>query len=162
MLSRKSIRKFTNEAVRDASVEALLKSAMQAPSARNQQPWEFYVIKNRALIKALSQVSGGAKPLEQAPIAIMPVIKADVPAPHMCPQDLAASTQNILLAATDEGLGAVWIGVFPLEDRIAKVRDIIDLPKSITPFCMIAVGHPDQPTNVEKLRYDASRVKVIK
>ncbi len=161
ILSRKSIRKFTTEGVDQTSIDAMLTAAMQAPSARNQQPWEFIVIKNKPMIDQLSEVSNGAKPLKSAPLAIMPVIKKDAPAPHMCPQDLAAATQNILLTATELNLGAVWIGVFPLEDRIQKVREIIDLPSHLTPFCMIAIGHPDQSTEVTKLRYDASRITVV-
>ncbi len=160
-LERKSIRKFTDETVPEAMIEALLKSAMQAPSARNQQPWEFIVIKNREILNKLSEVSGGAKPLASASLGILTVMRSDVSAPHMRPQDMGAATQNILLEATNQGLGAVWIGVYPLEDRLKAVKTIVEMKHDLTPFCLIAIGYPDQDTTVTNYRYDASRVKVI-
>ncbi|TVP94747.1 MAG: nitroreductase family protein [Acholeplasmatales bacterium] len=160
-LKRKSIRHFTAEPVAMPVVETLLKSAMQAPSARNQQPWAFIVIRNRQLLDTLSTMSPGAKPLARAPIAICPVIRPDMPAPKMVQQDLAAATQNILLEAVQQNLGAVWIGVCPHEDRIAFVREHLPLQVGDTPFCLIAIGHPAEDTTVTAFRYDPSRLKVI-
>ncbi len=91
----------------------------------------------------------------------MPLIKHDVPAPDMCPQDLSAATQNILLEATNQGLGAVWIGVYPKEDRLANIASILDIPKELTPFCLIAIGYPSTDDSPKPLRYDPSRVQVI-
>ena len=160
-MQRKSIRKYIDKEVPDAAIQALMESAMQAPSARNQQPWDFIVIKNRSLLKKLSQVSRGAWPLAGAPLGILTLMRDDSPADHMLPQDLAAATHNILLEATYQGLGAVWIGVYPLEERLENLKTLIDIPDGKTPFSMIAVGYPDEPTEVTNIRYDASRVTVI-
>ena len=160
-LKRRSIRNFTSTQVEEQKIEALLKSAMQAPSARNQQPWEFYVIKNAQYLEKLSLVSNGARHLRGAPLGFLLLMKKDVPAPDMRPQDLGAATQNILLEATQQGLGAVWIGVYPKEDRLAKVAEILPIPEDLTPFCLIAIGYPATDNSPKPLRYDPTRVKVF-
>ena len=160
-LKRQSIRNFNQDPIDDEIIEKLLKSAMQAPSARNQQPWEFYVIKNRDVLHQLAQVSNGARHLEKAPLAILTLMQEDTPAPLMCSQDLSAATQNILLEATNLGLGSLWIGLYPIEERIENVKNTIDLKDSLTPFSLIALGYPSSPHKDKPLRYDASRVTVI-
>ncbi len=160
-LKRRSVRNFHTTAIEDTKIEALFKSAMQAPSARNQQPWEFYVIKNPTLLKKLATVSNGARHLDGAPLGILALMRKAVPAPDMCSQDLSAATQNILLEATNQALGAVWIGVYPKADRLKKVAEIIDIPESLTPFCLIALGYPATDASPKPLRYDISRIKVF-
>ena len=160
-LKRQSIRNYSTKPIEEEKIEALLKSAMQAPSARNQQPWEFYVIKNRKIIDRLSEVSPGARHLKGAPLAIMPLMKAEAPAPDMRPQDLSAATQNILLEVTNQGLGAVWIGVYPKSERLEAIHKIIDIPKDLIPFSLIAIGYPESESSPKALRYDTNRVKVI-
>ena len=160
-MQRRSIRKYTMKPIEDEKIVALLTSAMQAPSARNQQPWEFIVVKNKEVLKKLSEVSRGAHMLAQAPLAILTLFKDDVLAPHMRPQDLSAATLNILLEATHQGLGAVWIGVYPLEERIEKLKEIVDIRADLTPFSLIAIGYPDEDTAIKQVRYDATRVKEI-
>ncbi len=158
---RRSIRTFKPTAIDDDIIDQLLISAMQAPSARNQQPWEFIVVKNTELLKKLSTVSGGARHLNGAPLGIITLMKETEHAPHMRPQDMAATTQNILLEAHQQGLGAVWIGIYPLEERIDNVKQIIDIKAGTTPFSIIAIGHPAQQGEKPALRFDRSRVQVI-
>lgn len=160
-LERKSVRKFKSTPITDKAIEALLKSAMQAPSANNQQPWRFFVVKNQGMLERLSKVSTGAHMLSHAPLAIVVGFKSDTRSPHMAPTDCAAATQNILLEVVNQGLGAVWIGVYPLEERIQQVKTVLNLEDSITPFSMIAIGEPNESSAVIKLRYDESKIKVI-
>ncbi len=160
---RRSIRKYLDEPVSDAAIEAILRSAMQAPSARNQQPWRFVVIKNPKLLEQLGGISRGAWPLKGAPLGILTLIDEPENAKReMVPQDLAASTQNILLEATNQSLGAVWIGVYPLEDRMEKVRRILNLEQEDQPFSLIAIGHPAESTEPKASRYDPDRIEVVK
>ncbi len=161
-LQRKSIRKYLDSQVPSDVTERLLMSAMQAPSARNQQPWRFIVIKNRELLKEIGAISNGAWPLKEAPLGILTLIKEpDDGRKEMVPQDLAAATQNILLEATNQGLGAVWIGVYPLEERMEKVRRIIELPEGTEPFSLVAAGYPEKKAQKVNYRYDPSRFQVI-
>ncbi len=156
LTSRTSIREYTNEPITEQQIETVLRAAMQAPSANNQQPWEFIVIDDRDLLNHLSKASKGAWMLEQAPLDIVVVMKDGGRSPLMKAQDCAAATQNILLAATEQNLGAVWIGVYPLEDRMNYVNEALSIHDG-TAFCQIAIGHPKQPKDVT-LRYDSSRV----
>ena len=157
LLKRYSCRSFTDENIIEKDITALLTSAMQAPSACNQQPWEFIVVDDKDTLKQLSKASKGAWMLAEANRAIIVVMTTTEPSPHMRPQDCAAATQNILLEATNLGLGAVWIGVYPLEERTNYINPILNVTNDKTVFSMIAMGHPSKEKDVV-LRYDANRV----
>jgi len=156
LTSRQSIRRYTLEPISAAQIDLMLKAAMQAPSANNQQPWAFIVVDDKQLLTKLSHSSRGAWMLKDAPIAIIVVMKDGGRSPHMKAQDCAAATQNILLSATEQHLGAVWIGVYPLEDRMAHVNNILNITEG-TAFCQIAIGHPNEEKPLDD-RYDQSRI----
>jgi nitroreductase len=158
IFKRRSIRQYTDEPVSAAQVEALLRAAMAAPSAGNQQPWHFVVIDDPAVKDRIPEVHPYAKMVRQAPVTIavcadMTTIKHE----EMWIQDCAAATQNLLLAATDLGLGTVWLGVYPRADRMAGVATLLNLPEHIVPFSLVPVGHGAEekaPTD----RYPAERI----
>jgi len=156
MMKRNSIRQYTNDLISDEDITKLLRSAMQAPSACNQQPWEFVVVKNRKTLENLSLVSKGAWMLSRAPLCITVIIKNEGKAPQMAQQDCAAATENILLEAVNLDLGAVWIGVYPIEDRYNKVNEILNIQEG-NAFCNIAIGHPKSDSEVS-VRFDKSRI----
>ncbi len=163
IFERRSIRQYTDEAVSDADIETLLRAAMQAPSAGNQQPWEFVVLKNKDTMLKVLEFHPYSTPLKTASCAIVVCMKT-MTHPVMAPyavQDCAAATQNILLEATHLGLGAVWMGVYSDDTRVDQLRTLIGAPEDITPFCIIAVGHPAAPV-AQTDRYDAARVHVDK
>lgn len=159
IFERRSIRQYTDVPVSDADIEKLLRAAMQAPSAGNQQPWEFVVLKDKKTMLKILDFHEYSTPLKTADCAIVVCgkqAKLERMRPYMA-QDCAAATQNILLEATHLGLGTVWMGIYPEEKRINGVRALIEAPEEITPFCIIAVGHPaEQPKQAD--RYDAARV----
>lgn len=162
LTGRSSVRVFDERPVESNSITQLLQAAMQAPSARNQQPWHFLVVKNRAKLDALALVSQGARHLYGAPCAIIPCIQEGITKmPHTRPLDVSAATQNILLSAHEQGLGAVWVCVFPLAYRMEAVREILNIPADLTPFAMIPIGYPKHPTPPPPLRYDEAKVTVI-
>ena len=103
---RRSVRSYLDKPVEKEKVELLLRAAMQAPSARNQQPWHFVVVDDPETLRAIATVSRNMQMLNEAPLAILVLIdKENLTAPLMAPQDAAAATQNILLKAVDLGLG---------------------------------------------------------
>lgn len=157
ILKRKSIREFKDIAITEEEIKALLTSAMQAPSAKNQQPWDYIVVDDKKLLNHLSKMHKGSWPLKTAPLAIIPVLRESDKSPLMTQQDISASIENILLEAVNLELGSVWIGVYPLPERIAHVSEIFDFPKENTPFAILAIGHPQQSSKVT-LRYDEERV----
>jgi len=156
VFERRSIREYTTETITKEHITLLLQAAMQAPSANNQQPWEFIVVQDRNTLQELSKASNGAWMLAQAPLAIIVVMKEDGKSPLMKQQDCAAATENILLEAVQLGLGAVWIGVYPLEDRTAYVNNILNITRGCA-FAQIAIGHPTTQKDVQ-LRYDPQRI----
>ena len=143
LLGRRSIRSYTAEPVSDEHVELLLRSAMAAPSAGNQQPWRFIVCREKERLVRLSEATPYARMLAQAPLGI--VVAGDTRAekhPGYWVQDCSAAIENLLLAVHALGLGAVWIGVHPIPERSAAVREICEVPEGVVPMALIAIGHP--------------------
>lgn len=147
LFNRVSVRDYMPAKVEKDKVDRMLEAGMHAPSARNQQPWEFIVVDDREYLDALSKVSPYAGPVARAPLAIVVLGNRDLmTVPQMWEQDLGACTENILLSATCLGLGAVWIGIAPVRERMNAIADLFDLTENLMPFCIIAVGYPkDRP-----------------
>lgn len=156
--TRRSVRKYTNETLTDEIVKILLESAMSGPSAGNQQPWQFLVINDHEIIDKIPEVHQGAPYAPDAPLAILVCGDTNLEKfKGFWSIDCSIATQNLLLAAHAEGLGAVWTGVYPMEDRVSGIKDLLDLPENIIPFAFIPIGYPDQELAPID-RYDESRV----
>lgn len=158
LLTRRSIRKFTSEPVPPPLVRELLYAAMQAPSAGDARPWHFVVLDEPEAIAGALAGPGYDNIRQPVPLAILvcgdPTLEKF---PGFWPQDVSAATQNLLLAAHENGLGAVWTGVFPLEDRVARFRATLGLPDSVVPLALVLIGFPDEALDRED-RYDEARV----
>jgi len=156
--TRRSIRTFTDAPVDDAAVETLLRAAMAAPSAGNQQPWQFAVLTERRLLDAIPEFHPHSAMLRGAPLGIVVAGRSDHErfGPYWV-QDCAAATENLLLAAHASGLGATWCGIYPREERVAALRDLLGMPAEVAPFCVVAIGHPGEEKPAED-RYDPERV----
>jgi len=150
--SRRSIRKYTEEPVSGDDIEALLTAAMHAPSAENEQPWHFVIIQDRKTLEAISRLSPTAPMAKHAPLAIAVCADKSLEKfPGLWVLDCSAATENILLAATARGLGAVWTAVYPFEDRMNGVKKLLKLPDEVIPLCVIPVGHPaETPAPVDR------------
>ena len=158
IFKRHSVRKFTDEKVPDELIENLLIAGMQAPSSCNAQPWEFIVVSKEEDKKAISEMHRFAKPAAGASHLIITLGNLNEAKVHgMIEQDLGACNENILLQATHEGLGAVWLGFHPIEDRTLRLKEFLNIPDYCIPFSVICVGWPESEGNV-KLRYDESKV----
>lgn len=148
IMTRTSIRAFTDQAVEESKVEALLRAGMAAPTAVNKQPWAFVVVREREQLDRLREAQPNARMLATAQLAI--VVCGDMEkalegaAQSYWVQDTSAATENILLAAHALGLGAVWTGVYPNADRVAAVSEALGLPSQIIPLNVIPIGYPDQ------------------
>jgi nitroreductase len=152
--TRRSIRAFTPRPVSLDVVRELIRAAMHAPSAGNEQPWHFLILTERELLDHIPDFHPYAGMLSEAPVAIL--VCGDTRQerhPGMWVQDCAAATQNLLLAAHAKGLGAVWVGIHPREDRIDPIRRLIALPEAIVPFALVPVGHPaETPEREDRFR----------
>ncbi len=158
ILGRRSIRKYSNKPVPEKVVRQLLDAGMHAPTARNIQPWHFVVVDERELLDKLSVAHPYAKMLQQATLAIL--VCGDRKLQEMdgyIIQDCSAATQNIMLAAHALGLGSVWLGMYPREERMKKVGDLLNIPSNILPVALISIGYPDESKPVPD-RYRSDRI----
>ncbi len=159
IFNRRSIRKFEERPVEKEKIDKLLRAAMQAPSAGNQQPWEFIVVEDRAGLDKLSQMGPYSRPV--AGSAVTFVLLANEKGLRFSTswqQDLGAAAQNILLEATHLGLGSLWVGVAITDSTVAYVKELYGLPDHINPFALIAIGYPDGQKNEFVDRYRAEKV----
>ena len=158
IFNRFSCRNFEDKPVEKSDIEIILKAAMQAPSAGNQQPWEFIVVDKPDILEKLTKVSPYSTPVKTAKCAIVILGNNKLcKYPENIDMDLSACAQNILLQVTNLGLGSVWLGIAPLEDRMKNVRELFNLGEDIRPFAIIPVGYPKREIK-QKLRYDEKRV----
>lgn len=157
---RTSIRKYKNQIVEKEKIERILKAAMQAPSARNQQPWEFFVVTNKKALAQLSKASPYTSCVKDAPLAIVVAMHKEAPSSAYVQIDCAMCSENILLEATRLGLGAVFLGIAPLYDRIQKVNTILHLPEEVDAFGIIPIGYPDEQKE-QISRYTTEKVNII-
>lgn len=155
IFSRRSIRKYTSEPVSEDDIKTLLEAAMAAPSANNSQPWRFVVVTRREILDALAEAHPYGKMLAQATLCV--AVCGDPAASAYWEQDCSAATENLLLAATALGLGAVWLGVHPREDRVAAVRRVLGIPANIAPLCLLSIGHPAEHKE-PRTQYDEAKV----
>lgn len=158
IFQRRSIRKYTQDEVSETMIQQVLEAAMSAPSAANERPWQFVVVTQQEILTKLAGVSPYAGMTANAPVAI--IVCGDLKRETVrgfWVQDCSAATENLLIEAEDLHLGAVWLGIYPLEDRMTYLRNVLNLPEHIVPFAMIPVGHPAE-TKTTPSRYDQSRV----
>lgn len=157
---RTSVRQYQERQVEKEKTELMLRAAMAAPSAMNQQPWEYYVVTRREIIKKLSESTPYTGCAAGAPLVFVACYRRECLRPMYAHIDMSASVENLLLEADELGLGAVWMGIAPLEDRMQTVREIVDLPDELEAFALIACGYPAKE-QAQQDRYDAARVHYI-
>lgn len=144
ILTRRSIRRYTDEPVDEGIIEQLLEAAMAAPSAHNEQPWHFVVIDERAILDGVTEFHPYSRMLKEAPLAIAVLADRELLADGSVDfwiQDGSAATQNLLLAAHALGLGACWLGICPRPELIVSLRKLLGLPDRIEPLAVVALGH---------------------
>lgn len=155
ILKRRSIRKFTTQPVTDEQIEQILRAAMAAPTARNLQDWEFIVVKDPAVRRAVADAHPYGKMAVEAPVVI--VVVGDPEQKYM-EQDCAAATQNLLLAVSSLGLGAVWLGMKD-PDRIAGSRQALGIPGNRVPVVTIPIGYPGEE-KPPRTQYDPDKIYI--
>ena len=155
IMTRTSIRSFTDRAVSDDTIEMLLRAGMAAPTAVNKQPWHFVVVTDRAVMDSLGGNGRQSQMWKESPLAIAVCGDMDKALEGLAQafwvQDCSAATENILLAAHALGLGAVWTGCYPMVERMTNVSQVLNLPDNLVPLCVIVMGYPnEQPEPKDK------------
>lgn len=145
IMTRTSVREYTDKQVPDSVVETLLKAAMAAPTAMNKQPWQFVVVTDKAVREAIAQADQYIR-AKEAPLVIVAcgdlAKEEEGEGRDFWIQDVSAATENILMAAHAQGLGAVWCGIHPIKAREKAIADILGLPKDIIPLSAVCIGYP--------------------
>ncbi|MFA5206978.1 MAG: nitroreductase family protein [Lentisphaeria bacterium] len=161
IFARRSVRAYRNDReIPSGMVGDLLEAAMAAPSACGKDPWRFIVVREPHRLAAIAAGLPNGQMLSQAGLGI--VLCGDLHAAHgnelsFLLQDCSAAMENLLLAAQALGLGACWLGVHPREERIAHLRQLLAIPKTVLPVAVVALGWPaeDKPA---RTRFHAAHV----
>ena len=156
IFARRSIRRFHSNVVEESKVRQILEAAMAAPSANNARPWHFIVINERKTLDRIAEVHPYAKMCYEATLVIA-VCGDPTISPKYWIQDCSASTQNILLAGTALGLGTVWLGVHPREERIQPLKQLLKVPDKQEILSLVAIGYPAEKKQ-SRTQFDAARV----
>ena len=156
IFARRSIREYTAEVISEKDIKTMLEAAMAAPSSSNCKPWHFIVVTNRQFLDNLARVHPHGKMLFKAPLCVAVCGDTTISARSWV-QDCSAATENLLLAATALGLGAVWLGVYPREERVGPIRKVLNIPETIIPLNLISIGHPAEEKE-PRTQYDEQRV----
>lgn len=163
ILQRKSVRAYTDRAVNHEQLDTLIRAAMAAPTGRDMRPWHFIVLEGRHQLSPLAEQLPYAKMLAEAQAAVVVCGDMSVTDKEGNPSrnwtfDCSAATENLLLQAEAMGLGAVWTGVYPYDERIEAVKQALHLPDHLIPLNVIPIGYPKgdpQP----KDKYDPAKVE---
>ncbi len=162
LMTRRSVRAYTEAPVTDAQVDTILKAAMQAPSAYNEQPWEFIVVRKRETLDKIADINKYALAARTAPMGILTCINADLikhpDQKEYAIMDVSNATMSILLAAHGLGLGTVWTGIYPNQELVPPMKELFNLPENITPMAFVVMGHVKHPPK-HKDHYKAERIR---
>lgn len=160
LISRRSIRKYTGERIDEEKIRTIIRAGMYAPSARNRRPWHFIIIDDRELMNKIMKVHPYSSMLAEASHAI--VVCGDENLQNglgYYKLDCSAASQNMLLAAHSMGLGAVWLGVEPREERIHAISELLGLPSHVHPVSIVSIGIPvNIPSNIPD-RYEPDKIR---
>ena len=156
---RHSVRAFTDETVSDDNIEIMLRCAMQAPSAANERPWEFIIIRDKNILEQVGDINHWATYAKNAPLGILVCLNTQKEKEKgMGIIDIGLCSENLMLAATALGLGSVFTGIYPYKERMDGFSKLCSLPDFIEPIGLIVIGHP-KITNHEPVdRFDPAAI----
>ena len=158
---RVSIRKYQDKPVEKEKIIQILRAGMQAPSACNQQPWEFYVVTDREKIQKLAKATPYSGCAAGAPVVIVPVYRTKgMVVQEMAQIDMSIAQENIWLETDAQGLGGVWIGIAPMQDRMDYVREVLDIPEDLEVFSLFAMGYTAE-SRKQQDRFDETRIHFV-
>ena len=151
---RRSIRKFTGDPVPREALITALKAAMAAPSANDAKPWEFIVVTEKEKIKKLCLAHPYANFGVDAGAVVIPFGRKK--GYKWFDQDMAAATENLLLAVANLGLGATWCGMDDAKQD--SIRPLVGLPDDLYAFALIPIGVPAEG-KPPRTQYDEGRIR---
>ena len=171
ILSRKSVRSYTGDTISAAVMENLLRAAMSAPTGMDIRPWSFVVLTDKSQYETIFEGNGNMKKFMESGAIVVVCADTTVTRPTredpdgpavtrpnpMWRDDVAAATENLLLAVEAYGLGACWTACYPFENTMTPVRKGLGLPDNVVPYAVVPVGYPSTE-NAPKDKWDSSRI----
>ncbi|MEE3487813.1 MAG: nitroreductase family protein [Bulleidia sp.] len=158
---RISVRKYKDQPVEKEKILEVIRAGMQAPSAANQQPWEFYVVTDKTMLQSLAECSPYAGPVKKAPCAIVTAYRKNVIAPEYAQIDMSIAMENMWLETDSLGLGGVWLGIAPVEERMTAVEKVVGIPEAQRAFSIFVLGYPDEERKQQN-RFEEERIHFVK
>ena len=160
--TRISTRQYSSQPITDEALQTILEAGMSGPTAVNARPWSFIVVRDPEMLNKMADCNGrAAEPLRSAKVGILvcgDMERAFKPAPDYWVVDGSIVAQNMILAAHAMGIGSVWLGTWPQQNKVDSQKALFNLPEHIIPHSIIAFGYPAQESTKEKLLYEEDRV----
>ena len=153
---RRSVREYLDKEISDSDIDKIIEAGIMAPSAKNQQPWEFIVIKDKNTLTKLSEKLSPLYAKSNVTI-ILCMRNDDLFSPTRREQDMSACIENMMLEATYLGIGSCWIGTYPDPERMNPLIEILNIPDNVTPFCGLTLGYPAK----EDIFKEVSRKSIV-
>jgi nitroreductase len=161
ILKRRSIRKYKEKEIEEEILKKIIEAGMYAPSSSNKRPWFFILIKNKEILKKIADFHPYGKMLYQAPCAILVCGNKNLQnLEGYLALDCAAATQNILLSALSFGIGSCWIAVYPREERINFIKNLLNLEKNLLPISLVSLGYPAEEKEKPE-RFEEEKLKIL-
>ena len=171
ILNRKSVRSYTGDTIPAAIMEDLLRAAMAAPTGMDIRPWSFVVLTDKSQYETIFAGNGNMKKFMESGAIIVVCADTTVTRPTrenpdgpavtrpnpMWRDDIAAATENLLLAVEAYGLGACWTACYPFPDTMKPVKECLGLPAEVIPYAVVPIGYP-ATENTPKDKWDVSRI----
>ena len=171
ILNRKSVRSYNGDTIPAAVVEDLLRAAMAAPTGMDIRPWSFVVLTDKSQYETIFEGNGNMKKFMESGVVIVVCADTTVTRPTrenpdgpavtmpnpMWRDDIAAATENLLLAVEAHGLGACWTACYPFANTMAPVRKGLGLPDNVVPYAVVPIGYP-AGENQPKDKWDTTRI----
>lgn len=162
ILERRSARNFTEQHISEEDLRKILSAGMSGPTAVNARDWSFLVVRDKSTLNKMADGNGGpAEPLRKADLGILicgDMERAFERAPDFWIIDAAIAAENMILAAHGLGIGSVWLGTWPVMDKVQRQAELFQLPKHIVPHSIVAFGYPAGPYPEKKPDYEDDRV----
>jgi len=171
ILNRKSVRSYNGDTIPAAIMENILRAAMAAPSGMNIQPWQFVVLTDKSQYETIFEGNGNMQKFMESGAIVVVCADTTVTRPTrenpdgpavtspnpMWRDDVAAVTENLLLAVEAHGLGACWTACYPFPNTMAPVRKALGLPDNVVPYAVVPMGYHDGTTQ-PKDKWDPARI----
>ena len=151
---RRSVRNFSDCEIKDEDIEKIIHAGIMAPSAKNQQPWEFIVINDKEILNKLSEKLSPLYAKSSVSI-ILCMRKTNLKSPTRVAQDMSACMQNMMLEATHLKIGSCWIGTYPDPLRMNPIVDLLNIPANIEVFCGLVLGYPKDKEIFKEVKREA-------